>query len=156
MVVNSPTQSGYYGNVVAGPIFREIAEKVYATRNEWFPWYVDNETERHIPSTKSGYKHDLLEAFNILDLDYVDESGGAKWVNTTKRGNQIVVTAHPIVAGYVPNVVGFPLSDALFLLENAGLRVSFRGRGSVRRQSIEPGRPVVKGRRIILEMSVPN
>ncbi len=156
VVVNSPTQSGYYGNVVAGPIFREIAEKVYATRNEWFPWYVDNETERHIPSTKSGYKHDLLEAFNILDLDYVDESGGAKWVNTTKRGNQIVVTAHPIVAGYVPNVVGFPLSDALFLLENAGLRVSFRGRGSVRRQSIEPGRPVVKGRRIILEMSVPN
>ncbi len=156
VVVNSPTQSGYYGNVVAGPIFREIAEKVYATRSEWFPWYeAETQAVAHLPMSKSGAKQALLKAFDILDLDYVDESGAAQWVNTTRQGDKIVVTPHPIVATHVPNVVGFPLSDALFLLENSGLKVSFRGRGSVKRQSIAPGRPVVKGSRIILEMSVP-
>ena len=31
VVVNSPTSDVYYGNLVAGPVFREIANKVYAT-----------------------------------------------------------------------------------------------------------------------------
>src|SRR5208283_4091193 len=31
VVVNSPSTDGYYGNITAGPIFREIADKVYAS-----------------------------------------------------------------------------------------------------------------------------
>jgi cell division protein FtsI (penicillin-binding protein 3) len=34
VVVNGPTMSGYYGNVVAGPIFKEIADKIYSNRLE--------------------------------------------------------------------------------------------------------------------------
>jgi cell division protein FtsI (penicillin-binding protein 3) len=37
VVVNSPSRSVYYGNLVAGPIFKEIADKVYATNPDWFP-----------------------------------------------------------------------------------------------------------------------
>ncbi|UCG28286.1 MAG: penicillin-binding protein 2, partial [Bacteroidales bacterium] len=32
VVVNSPSNSVYYGNLVAGPVFKEIADKVYATK----------------------------------------------------------------------------------------------------------------------------
>ena len=34
VVVNGPTMSGFYGNVVAGPIFKEIADKIYSNRLE--------------------------------------------------------------------------------------------------------------------------
>ena len=37
VVVNSPSRSVYYGNLVAGPIFKEIADKVHATNPDWFP-----------------------------------------------------------------------------------------------------------------------
>lgn len=155
VVVTSPSQSGYYGNVVAGPIFREIAEKVYATRSEWFPWYVENDSiPVHLPATKPGAKQDLVRALRILDLDYVDDAGNAAWVNTARSGNEVILTPHPLLAGHVPNVIGFPLSDALYLLENSGLNVRFHGRGSVKSQSLPPGKPVIKGATIVLEMSV--
>ena len=32
VVVNSPSNGVYYGNLVAGTVFKEIADKVYATR----------------------------------------------------------------------------------------------------------------------------
>jgi cell division protein FtsI (penicillin-binding protein 3) len=45
------------------------------------------------------------------------------------------------------------LKDALYLLENAGLKVDVVGRGSVKSQSIPPGTRIKKGERIKLEMS---
>jgi cell division protein FtsI (penicillin-binding protein 3) len=43
--------------------------------------------------------------------------------------------------------------DAIFLMENAGLRVRLLGRGSVRQQSIPAGTRVRNGDLITLEMS---
>jgi cell division protein FtsI (penicillin-binding protein 3) len=42
----------------------------------------------------------------------------------------------------VPSVVGMGLKDALYLLENRGLRVSFSGYGKVASQSLMPGTAV--------------
>jgi cell division protein FtsI (penicillin-binding protein 3) len=43
--------------------------------------------------------------------------------------------------------------DAVYLLENAGLKVIIRGRGKVLEQSIPPGSRLVRGQKIILTMS---
>ena len=156
VVVTSPSQSGYYGNVVAGPIFREIAEKVYATRSEWFPWYTDSKQPSGdaLPATKSGQKQNLTAIFRILGIPYRDDAVSSQWVSTVRKEAAIHLEPYSHLPGYVPNVVGFPLSDALYLLENSGLRVRFRGRGSVKAQSIAPGQPIRKGAEIDLEMSV--
>lgn len=45
-------------------------------------------------------------------------------------------------AGYVPDVVGMGLADALYLLEQQGLRVTHTGVGRVKSQSIEPNTPI--------------
>jgi cell division protein FtsI (penicillin-binding protein 3) len=45
------------------------------------------------------------------------------------------------------------LRDALYLLENAGLRVQTKGAGTVRRQSIAPGSAINGSPSIILELS---
>ncbi|HNK40967.1 MAG TPA: PASTA domain-containing protein, partial [Flavobacteriales bacterium] len=53
----------------------------------------------------------------------------------------------------VPNVVGMGLKDAIYLLENRGLRVRISGTGMVRRQSIMPGSRLVKGSAITIELA---
>lgn len=50
--------------------------------------------------------------------------------------------------GRVPDVCGMGLKEALFLLENAGLRVTFRGHGAVATQSLEAGTQCSDGDRI--------
>ena len=39
----------------------------------------------------------------------------------------------------VPNVVGLTIKDALYMLENLGMKVRFKGKGKVISQSIAPG-----------------
>lgn len=42
----------------------------------------------------------------------------------------------------VPNVVGLPLRDALYVLENKNFKVKYNGIGKVKSQSITPGKLV--------------
>ncbi len=55
---------------------------------------------------------------------------------------------------YVPDVKDMGAKDALFLLENAGLKVELTGRGTVRSQTPIPGTLLRKGDRVKLEMSI--
>jgi hypothetical protein len=41
--------------------------------------------------------------------------------------------------GRVPNVLGMGLRDALYILENRGLRVRIQGSGMVKRNRFQPG-----------------
>ena len=44
----------------------------------------------------------------------------------------------------MPNVKGMGLKDALYLLENMGLKVSVKGKGKVANQSVAPGTAIDK------------
>ena len=52
----------------------------------------------------------------------------------------------------VPDVTGMTFRDALYLLENSGLRVSYEGKGRVIKQSLNPGGRVAKGSTIYLRL----
>lgn len=52
--------------------------------------------------------------------------------------------ASDIEAGFVPNVIGMGLTDALYLLEQQGLTVTHSGAGRVVSQSIEPNTPITQ------------
>jgi cell division protein FtsI (penicillin-binding protein 3) len=144
VVVNSPSQSGYYGNVVAGPIFREIADKVYSNR-------IDTHKEINIskfigqkqaPASLNGYRSDLLTVFATLGLPVKETAGEGEWVTTQAQGKSIITRTSAIDAinnKKVPAVVGMGLQDALFLLENSGLKVEVIGKGAIKWQSIPPG-----------------
>jgi len=58
-----------------------------------------------------------------------------------------------IVENLVPNVKGMSAQDAVFILENAGLKVKLRGSGMIKSQSIIPGANIHRGQEIILELS---
>ena len=52
----------------------------------------------------------------------------------------------------VPDVKGMGLSDAIFLLEDRGLKVEFSGCGKVVYQSIEAGKPLKQGSKIRIKL----
>jgi cell division protein FtsI (penicillin-binding protein 3) len=54
--------------------------------------------------------------------------------------------------GVIPDVTGMGLRDAVFLLENNGLEVSYSGKGTIVKQSPEQGFPYSRGQKIHLTL----
>lgn len=154
VVVNSPSKSVYYGNIVAGPIFKEISDKVFATSKEWFPEVNSDAILADMPKSKSGYKEHIEEVLDELDIPVKDKSNESKWVSTIQTDEDVELNSKTVIKNLVPDVTGMCIKDALFLLENVGLKVSVKGKGSVRKQSITPGSRAERGQTISLEMTI--
>lgn len=156
VVVNSPSSNVYYGNIVAGPVFWEIASKVYATSIEMQDDPVGKRFElAEIPFSKNGKSDELTYVAKHLDIPVKDESGNNEWIATRQNPAYINFSKLTIIDHLVPNVVDMGLSDAIYLLGNAGLRVQVTGRGKVVRQSLLPGTKAKAGETIELTMSIP-
>lgn len=156
VVVNAPNRSVYYASHVAGPIFEEIADKVYATSIK-----IHDELERqdniksltHIPVSKNGAQQDLVTVLDGLSIPIESSNPDNKWVITQTGKESVKMQRRAITENLVPNVKGMSAQDAVFILENAGLKVSLKGRGSIKSQSLSPGLKVSPGQQIILELS---
>ncbi len=153
VVVNSPTSDVYYGNLVAGPVFQEISRKVYATSLDIQQDLVPEEGYlAEIPFSKNGHRAALEKVLKDLDIPLSGQQG-SEWVQTTKGDESILTDPLNIKEDLVPNVREMGVKDAVYLLENAGLKVVVHGRGKVLEQSISPGSRIVKGQKIVLTMS---
>jgi cell division protein FtsI (penicillin-binding protein 3) len=153
VVVNSPSNGIYYGNVVAGSVFKEIADKVFANSLDMHPMLKPGPAPVDLPYSKTGLKKDLDYIFDKLDIQ-IEDKAKTEWASTTKDSNKIELKNRVIIKNLVPNVIDMGLRDAMFLLENAGLEVIVKGKGKVTSQSISPGTRVRPGDTIILEMSM--
>ena len=152
VVVNNPRKGTYYAASVAGPVFREIADRVYASDVNMFDALKDQKFTGNLimPESKIGEKkatQNVYKTFGIKALfaansDYV-------MVDTN---NKIANKDVKIIEGSVPDVNGMGLKDALFVLGNSGLKTLVRGSGRVVRQSLLVGTRVAKGDPIILEL----
>jgi len=154
VVVSSPTKALYYGNVVAGPVFKEIADKVYATSLDIHnPINTKSVIANNLPVAKIGYKNDLTNIYNTLGYKIKDNSNSGKWAIANNVDNSVEVKKININASIVPNVVGMGLRDATYLLGNCGLNVKPVGKGKVVSQSIQGGSKIISGQTIYLVLS---
>ena len=154
VVVNSPSNGVYFGNVVAGTVFKEISDKVYATRffRDFKPDKKD-EIKSSAPDAGNGYRADINEVLKNLDVRYRRTSDD-DWVATRESGDTVSLAGIKIQEGLVPDVRGMSLRDAIFLLENTGLRIKVNGKGKVLRQSPEHGVRYNEGTIVSLEMNM--
>ncbi len=154
VVVSAPSNGIYYGSLVAGPVFKEIADKVFANStqmhhsiNENQIYYTDN-----IPYSKVGYQADISHIYNKMGISH-NIDNDATWVSSAKKNHSMKMEERKVIDGLVPNVTGMGLRDAVYLLENQGMRVKAKGNGRVRRQSIAVGQKISKGQTITIELS---
>ena len=57
-----------------------------------------------------------------------------------------------MIENLVPNVKGYTLKDAVYVLESEGLSVKFEGNGRVAKQSQTPGSKALRGSKVILTL----
>lgn len=154
VVVNAPSNNVYYANVVAGSVFKEIADRVYAQSYQ----HADIETEyaievaRHQPYSKGGKKDEVLTVFNEVGVMVNGQEVNSPWISASAREHEVSLKAKNFPEGIVPNVRGMGAKDAVMLLENMGLEVVIKGVGSVREQSIRAGQNFRKGAKIYLRL----
>lgn len=155
VVVSSPSKSVYYGNLVAGPIFREIADKIYV--QDLNMQKVENLAQiKNVspPYSKSGYKTELESALRFLEIPFESGDNESDWVRTISTDKGIRLRRSDVSTLYVPDVKDMSAKDAIFLLENLGLRVTVEGRGTVRSQDPLQGTVLQKGDHVTLLMSI--
>jgi cell division protein FtsI (penicillin-binding protein 3) len=154
VVVTGPSNNVYYGNVVAGTVFREIADRVYALSYKQLPLpMAQSKIEGGtMPWSKGGPQQDLRTIFDELNLPVQDKKVNSTWVSTEAKEYSIDFKPMVIPRSGVPRVLGMGAKDAVAILENRGLKVAVSGVGRVVKQSITAGQPVRKGARIVLSL----
>lgn len=153
VVIDNPS-NGYYATTVSAPVFREIADKVYSMAYVQYgrPEY---ETDKSLPVCKNGLKADFRTLFDELEIgvDGLADARETDWVITaSNEGENMVVKPRRITYATVPNAKGMGLRDALYVLENSGLKVGVSGSGMVQRQSLQPGATVPNGTYVQIEL----
>ncbi len=156
VVVNAPSNGVYYGNIVAGSVFKEISDKVFATR--FFRDYraenrEDKDIKQSAPEAGNGLRSDINEVLGEFDVRF-KKTSKEEWVATRENGDTIRLVGVNLKKGLVPDVRGMSLRDAVYLLENSGLRVRYSGKGRVLRQSPEHGARVYEGSVVSLDMNM--
>jgi cell division protein FtsI (penicillin-binding protein 3) len=154
VVVNAPSNGVYYGNIVAGSVFKEISDKVYAT-TFYRDYRAENKEDKKItaPEAGNGYRPDINEVLADLKVRY-KRTSKEEWVATRESGDTIRLVGVGLQKGLVPDVRGMSLRDAIYLLENSGLKVRYSGKGRVLRQSPEHGARVYEGSVVSLDMNM--
>lgn len=145
VVIQNP-RNGYYGSTIAGPVFRELAEMVYAN---------DLDMHKNFGEVKlADAKSKLEERKNI--------SASVAHRNANKAGllsgwfpepedeqknpvKEDAIPASRLKEGRVPRVLGLGLKDAVFALESSGFLVEIKGKGRVVKQSLESGKVYERG-----------
>jgi cell division protein FtsI (penicillin-binding protein 3) len=154
VVVNAPSNGVYYGNIVAGSVFKEISDKVYAT-TFYRDYRAENQEDeiKTAPEAGNGYRSDINEVLGDLNVRY-KRTSKEEWVATRESGDTIRLIGVELQKGLVPDVRGMSLRDAVYLLENSGLKVRYSGKGRVLRQSPEHGARVYEGSVVSLDMNM--
>jgi len=153
MVVVYDPKKRYYGASVAAPVFREISDKIFAnSKDVQNPPPVDT-AGFSIPYANAGKEKDLEEVYSLLNIKVKSFNNPSDWVKPFIDKSGVTLLPQTILNGTMPNVTGMGIKDALFLLEQMGLKVMVNGKGAVVRQSILPGTLIAKGNIVILDLA---
>jgi cell division protein FtsI (penicillin-binding protein 3) len=135
---------GTYARQVTAPVFKEIADHIYSRdmklQRKLTGYLPDSLNNALITHTIHPLDHEILYA--NFQLPKVEEDG--RWIQFGMDKKVVQNTPISFPPKTVPNVVGMNLRDALFALENRGLKVRANGFGAVVSQSVPAGSAVRK------------
>ncbi|MDX1904980.1 MAG: penicillin-binding protein [Thermonemataceae bacterium] len=156
VVIDNPRGQNQYGGDVAAPVFRRVADKLFHQDAELqralnlggLPSnnFVVTHTPAYAPMLKKSY-----EAWGIsVQSQEIDTEFAEATLNAD--ANSVSLQKKDIKKGYMPNLKGFSLRDALFILENRGVKVRVEGQGKVYYQSVKAGRGIAIGDKVLLKL----
>jgi cell division protein FtsI (penicillin-binding protein 3) len=130
---------------VCAPVFREIADHIFADDLSLHQPKKINNTAKIVPTIQA-----IDEDLSVINKKLESH------INTEK-----VASVKSLAAGIgnrsasnekMPNLIGLPLRDALYILENKNFKVTYQGIGKVKSQSIAPGTLILNNNKIQLQL----
>lgn len=155
VVINNPTQGGYYGGAISAPVFREIADRIYATDPEVGITWTDTTTIAKTNPLKAGNAEDIKLLTTWLGYKMGMPLVG-EWLTQVADSTGSRVETASYEQETLPSVLGMGARDAVYLLEKMGARVQLSGVGLVKQQSIPPGSRIIPGTAIVLNLGISN
>jgi cell division protein FtsI (penicillin-binding protein 3) len=154
IIINKPNNPNHYGASVAGPVWKEIADRLYST-------YIQNKLE-----VNQSFKLKDSQSFNYalsktnfnsitkhIQIPYQDSSFNNDWIQVQGAGLNIKSLGQLMDDKAMPNIIGMKLQDAIWICEKMGLMVKCFGKGKVISQSLMQGQPIIKGQQIQIQLN---
>ncbi len=152
VVISRPRGFIVTGSGVAAPVFREIADKMFAARMFMPDVKPPEPAVATLPAFRNAHIRDIQDIYGAFAAD-IRSDVNSTWVETRFSEEKVPLREREYIENLVPDVEGMGISDAMYVLENAGLRVLFLGRGNVIRQNPRAGTRVRPGSVIRIELS---
>lgn len=155
VIKNKPHAPLYYGALVAGPVFKEIADRL-VTMNvkqaaESLTVFVKHSDS--IAYSYAGKENEIKYILNAVKLPYIDSSViSNNWAVLAKNKTQPVLQSRQVSTKQMPQLKGLSVKDAVYLCEVVGLHVQVKGVGRVVSQSVIAGSPIARGQQIKIEL----
>ena len=155
VVVNNPKKKDQYGGSVAAPIFKELADKVYAFDMSIHKALQQTGIMKSLPKVKQGSVAEVNKVLNEFSINTT--STDELWMVSKTTKDKVFLEVRKVEKdlqnGNIPDLRGMGIQDAIYLLETYGLIVESIGYGTVVLQSISKGEPFKKGAIIKLELA---
>ena len=153
-MIKNPRGWQQYGNNVAGPVFKEIADNIFSRDiNLHFAMEKKKVLDPGVfPVIRAGNQSELTMISNELGVSSHSLTE-EEWIKASRNGNAVMWKKNEVVNDRVPDVTGMTFRDAIFLLEKCGLTVVHQGMGRVAEQSLPAGSRFSKGTRIQIRLS---
>ncbi|MCH5328712.1 MAG: transpeptidase family protein [Coprobacter sp.] len=153
IVVISNPRIGYpSGGSMSGGVVRHIAEQIYAQGIQLCdaPNLPDSLHSR-LPKIKNGNSRNTQLACGKVDVPCETLSPDDQWahIDYTYK-NKVSLKGMSAPPDKVPNVIGMGARDAIYLLEQAGMKVSISGKGKVVSQSLPGGTAAAPGQTVAI------
>jgi cell division protein FtsI (penicillin-binding protein 3) len=144
----------HMGGEVAAPVFREIADKLYAT-DPGNCSGIDGISLRKDSSQffYAGSTRDIKKVMEEFHMGYRDSAANTDWSRLYADNRETILNKETTNRLLMPDVKGMGLKDALFLLERMDITVMAKGRGKVKAQSVQPGTVLNKNQNITIELN---
>tara|TARA_R110000823_G_C15953038_1_gene502651 strand:+ start:63226 stop:65331 length:2106 start_codon:yes stop_codon:yes gene_type:complete len=154
VVIDDPKGLNSFGGDVSAPVFKEIADMIFALDLGLHDTFKEERLAKEgtFPVIRAGNYDELNKLLNQFGISNHMEEENIEWVRASVNNNAIAWKPNHSESNLVPDVEGMTLRDALYILENKGLKVNISGAGRVLRQSIYAGKRIEKGATITIEL----
>ena len=157
VLYSGETKGNFYGGSWAGPVFKQIADHIYSTSNDWEPALDGKKRCGSRPDIATGRMDAQNKVMAELGIDYdkidIRENNSSGWAKFKKdTTGRLLAINYPTDNDSLANVVDMGLKDAVYLLENNGYKVTFEGYGKVVGQEPAAGTKLERGSTIKLTL----
>ncbi len=151
VVINDPGDHSYYGSAVAAPVFKDIADKIFANNLD-LGEDISQTKKSAPPRPHAGYQSDYDVIYKNMGIPYSKSQDG-EWGVCLSAQDTIRFGKRIIQRKTIPNLIGMTAKDALFILEELGISCQITGKGIVTKQSAPAGSLIDKNILVSLTLS---